>query len=159
MNAEYIKELSDEEFIRRAKPFLPGPGQEASLLKLAPALKTRVRRLKEVCDQVEFVYQGKLDLDASMFGASATPAPRDALLAAEAALEALPAEPFDVASVETALEAALAQHDWKKGPFYGPIRIALTAKTKTPPNFDMLAALGQERSLARLRDAIAALNA
>ena len=153
MNAEYIKELSDEEFLRRARPFLPGPGQDASLLKLAPALKTRVRRLNEICDQVEFLYQGKLDLEASMFSAG-TPPPREALLAAEAALDALPPEPFDVGAIETALEAARVEHDWKKGPFYGPIRIALTAKTKTPPNFDMLAALGSERSRARLRDAI-----
>ncbi|MBV9895345.1 MAG: glutamate--tRNA ligase [Chloroflexi bacterium] len=159
MNAEYIKELSDEEFIRRAAPFLPGPGQEASLLKLAPALKTRVKRLKEVCDQVEFLYQGKLELEPSMFATSGTPSPRDALLAAEAALEALPAEPFDVATIESALEAVRSEHDWKPGPMYGPIRIALTAKTKTPPNFDMLAALGRDRSLARLRDAIAILAA
>jgi glutamyl-tRNA synthetase len=154
MNAEYVKELSDEEFIRRATPFLPGPGQEASLLKLAPALKTRVRRLKEVCEQVEFLYQGKLELDASMFGASGTPSPREALLTVEATLDALPAEPFDVATIEAALEAARLERDWKKGPLYSPVRIALTAKTKTPPNFDMLAALGRERSLARLRDAI-----
>jgi len=157
MNAEYIKELSDEEFVRRAQPFLPGQGQDEALLRLAPALKTRVKRLKEVCEQVEFLYQGKLDLDAALF-APATPSPRDALVAAEAALEALPAEPFDVASVENALESALAQHAWKKGPFYGPIRIALTGKTRTPPNFDMLVALGRERSLARLRDAIEALR-
>jgi glutamyl-tRNA synthetase len=154
MNAEYVKELSDEEFIRRATPFLPGPGQEASLLKLAPALKTRVRRLKEVCEQVEFLYQGKLELDASMFGASGTPSPREALLTVEATLDALPAEPFDVATIAAALEAARLERDWKKGPLYSPVRIALTAKTKTPPNFDMLAALGRERSLARLRDAI-----
>jgi len=57
-----------------------------------------------------------------------------------------------------ALEAERVRRDWKKGPFYGPVRIALTAKTQTPPNFSMLAALGQERSLARMRDAVAVLT-
>jgi glutamyl-tRNA synthetase len=158
MNAEYIKELSDDELLRRAQPFLPGPGQEQGLLRLAAALKMRMRRLNEICDQVEFLYQGKLDLDASMFSPGGTPSPHDALLVVEATLEALPEKPFDAATVEAALEAAREQRDWKKGPFYGPIRVALTAKTRTPPNFDMLAALGRERSLARLRDALIVLK-
>jgi glutamyl-tRNA synthetase len=158
MNAEYIKELSDDEFLRRAQRFLPGSGQEQALRKLAPALKKRVRRLNEICDQVEFLYQGKLELDRSMFAADGTPSPHDGLLVVEATLEALPEKPFDAATVEAALEAAREQHDWKKGPYYGPIRIALTAKSRTPPNFDMLAALGRERSLARLRDALAFLK-
>jgi glutamyl-tRNA synthetase len=157
MNGEYIKALSDDEFLSRAAPFLPGPEPDPGLRVLAPELKIRVRRLKEVCEQVEFLYQGKLDLDASLFTA-ATPSPHDALLASEAALDALPDDGFTIAAVETALEAAREKHDWKKGPFYGPIRIALTGKTRTPPNFAILAALGRERSLARLRDAIAQLT-
>lgn len=160
LNGQYIRELPVDEFVRRTKPFLPGPGQEDALLRLAPALQERVRRLSEICEQVEFLYQGHLDLDLSLFstGKAVTPSPREALVAAEAALEALPSEPFDQSAVESALEAALDERAWKKGPFYGPIRIALTGKTKTPPNFDMLAALGRERSLARLRDAIAMLT-
>jgi glutamyl-tRNA synthetase len=160
MNGEYIKALEDDEFLRRAQPFLPGPGQEAGLRVLAPDLKTRAKRLSQICEQVEFLYQGKLDLDPGMFGASraATPTPLEALVAAEAALEALDASAFGVGAIESALETERERHDWKKGPFYGPVRIALTAKTQTPPNYPMLAALGRERSLARLRDAIALLS-
>jgi glutamyl-tRNA synthetase len=157
MNAEYIRALGDDEFLRRARPFLPRPGQEAALRTLAPELKTRVKRLKEICDQVEFLYQGKLELDTSLF-TSATPSPRQALVAVEEALELLPPEPFDVPTIEAALEATRQRHEWKNGPLYGPIRIALTGKTRTPPNFPMLAALGRDRSLARLRDAIAQLS-
>ena len=36
----------------------------------------------------------------------------------------------------------------------GPIRVAISGKTKTPPLFPMLVALGQQRALSRLRDAI-----
>ncbi|MBV9324109.1 MAG: glutamate--tRNA ligase [Chloroflexi bacterium] len=157
MNAEYIKALSDAEFVRRCGAFLPGPEVDPGVLVLAPELKTRVKRLKEVCEQVEFLYQGKIELDVALFG-TGNPAAPAALLAAESALEPLTADRFDVAAIESALEAAREQRDWKKGPFYGPIRIGLTGKTRTPPNFPMLAALGRERSLARLRDAIAQLN-
>jgi glutamyl-tRNA synthetase len=157
MNGEYIKALSDDDFLLRASPFLPSHAVDPGLRVLAPELKTRVRRLKEVCDQVEFLYQGKLDLDLSLF-AQGKPSPLEALIASETALEPLGDGAFTVEDVERALEAAREQRDWKKGPFYGPIRIALTGKTRTPPNFAMLAALGHERSLARLRDAIAALQ-
>jgi glutamyl-tRNA synthetase len=157
LNGEYIRDLSDDDFLGRIQPFLPGAGQEDGLRVLAPHLKTRLKRLGEVCDQVEFLYQGKLDLDPALFGKAATPSPVDALLAVETALDALDAASFDEANIESALEAERIKHDWKKGPFYGPIRLALTAKTQTPPNFPMLAALGKDRSLARLRDAIAVL--
>jgi len=73
---------------------------------------------------------------------------------AEAALDALDASAFSEDAVKTALEAELQRRAWKAGPFFGPIRVALTGKTRTPPNFPMLAALGKERSLTRLRDAI-----
>jgi glutamyl-tRNA synthetase len=160
LNGEYIRELDDDEFLRRVQPFLPGPGQEAGLRALAPDLKTRVKRLGQVCEQIEFLYQGKLELDVAQFDVPrpATPPPLEALVAAETALETLEDEGFSVAAIEAALEAERERHDWKKGPFYGPIRIALTAKTQTPPNYSMLAALGRERSLARLRDAIALLT-
>ena len=161
LNAEYIRELPDAEFLRRAQEFLPGTHLDEGLAVLAAELKTRVKRLKDICDLVEFLYQGKLDLDLGMFasgGKAVSPGPRQALLAVEAALDELDTSNFGVDAIEAALETARTTHDWKKGPFYGPIRIALTAKTQTPPNFHMLAALGKERSLARLRDAISLLD-
>jgi glutamyl-tRNA synthetase len=154
LNAEYIKGLSDEEFLRRAERFLPGQGQEQGLRILAPHLKTRVRRLKDVCEQVEFLYLGKLDLDRELLlkQGSTSPTAIDALLAAEAALDR--AESFSIEAVEAALEAEMAQRGWKPKPFFMPLRVAISGKTQTPPLFPMLAALGRARSLTRARDAI-----
>jgi glutamyl-tRNA synthetase len=154
MNGQYIAALEDDEFLRRATPFLPGAGQEESLRILAPHLKTRVKRLKEVCEQVDFLYSGKLDLDretlAGQGGASPTAA--DSLLAAEAVLDKL--DDFSVEAVKKALEDEEERRNWKPKPFFMPIRVAISGKTHTPPLFPMLAALGKPRSLTRLRDAI-----
>ena len=159
LNAEYIRALSEDEFLARATPFLPGPGQEEALRVLAPELKTRMRRLKDVCEQVEFLYQGKIEHEIGLFGTPrGEPSPLEALLAVEAAVDGLHDGNFSVEAIESVLEAERERHTWKKGPFYGPVRVALTGKTVTPPNFQMLAALGRERSLARLRDAIALLT-
>ncbi len=155
LNSQYIQELSDEELVRRATPFLPGP-VHPGLMVLAPALKTRVKRLKDVCERVEFLYQGKLEYDRALFAAKqgTVPSPRDALLAVEAALDTLSNADFSVAKITQVLEADRERHQWKPGPYYGPVRVALTAKKDTPPNYEMLAALGREPSLARLSDAI-----
>jgi glutamyl-tRNA synthetase len=160
MNGEYIKVLSDEDFLRRSQPFLPGPGQEDALRVLAPHLKTRVRRLKEVCEQVEFLYQGELELDREVLAkqGSASPTALDALMCAEAALDRIPAQSFSEPAIEQALHAEQTRREWKPKPFLMPIRVAISARTQTPPLFPMLAALGKERTLARLRDAIALLT-
>jgi glutamyl-tRNA synthetase len=154
MNGKYIEALSDAEFLARVEPFLPGPGQEDALRILAPHLKTRVKRLKEVCDQVEFLYLGQLDLDREIMlkQGAASPTALDALLAAELALGSL--SEFSAESVQAGLEAEMGRREWKPRPFFMPIRVAISGKTQTPPLFPMLAALGKERSLTRLRDAI-----
>jgi glutamyl-tRNA synthetase len=156
MNGKYIEALSDEEFLRRATPFLPGPGQDEALRVLAPHLKTRVKRLKEVCDQVDFLYVGRVELDRQMLAGqgAASPTAAEALLAAEAALDALPADSFSEDAIKGALEAEQARQSWKPKPFLMPIRVAISGKTQTPPLYPMLAALGHDRSLKRLRDAI-----
>ena len=53
-----------------------------------------------------------------------------------------------------ATEGEQARQSWKPKPFLMPIRVAISGKTQTPPLFPMLAALGRDRSLKRLRDAI-----
>jgi glutamyl-tRNA synthetase len=160
MNGKYIEGLSDDDFLRRSEPFWPGQGQEEGLRILAPHLKTRVKRLKEIGEQVEFLFDSELDLDRELFVTKNTvePQPLDGLVAVEATLDTLDASAFTEAAVEQALDAERERRGWKAGPFYGPLRIALTGKTRTPPNFPMLAALGKQRSLARLREAIALLT-
>ena len=159
MNAEYIEALSDDEFLRRGQPFLPGSGQDAGVRVLAPDLKTRVKRLKEVCEQVEFLYQGKieLDVDAVRPGRRVADA-AEALLAAEAALDACPSFSRDGRS-KRRWKPSSEQHGWKPRPVLRcRSASAISGKTQHAAAFPMLAALGRERSLARLRDAIAQLE-
>jgi glutamyl-tRNA synthetase len=154
MNGQYLAALDDDEFLRRAAPFLPGPGQQHALQILAPHLKTRVKRLKEVCDQVDFLYTGELELDADLLAGQggASPTAAESLLAAEAVLDNL--HDFSTDAIEAALKDEQARREWKPRLFFMPIRVAISGKTQTPPLAPMLAALGKPRSLTRLRDGI-----
>ena len=41
----------------------------------------------------------------------------------------------------------------KPGPFFTPLRVAVTGKTVSPPLFGSIVALGREKTIERLRNA------
>jgi glutamyl-tRNA synthetase len=53
----------------------------------------------------------------------------------------------------------LAEREVKPGKLYQPIRVAISGGTVSPGIFESLAALGRERSLARIERAIERLRA
>jgi glutamyl-tRNA synthetase len=126
---------------------------------MAPHLKERLKRLCQVSDRLEFLYTDELDVDPDLLAKQgASPPAADALRSAIEVLASV--EPFDEHTIEQALEDEFARHpDWKKRAFFMPLRVAVSAKTQTPPLMPMLAALGQDRTLFRLRDALDRLSA
>ena len=46
----------------------------------------------------------------------------------------------------------------KPGPFFTPLRVAVTGRTVSPPLFDSLELLGRDRSLARIDVALEKLG-
>jgi glutamyl-tRNA synthetase len=74
------------------------------------------------------------------------------LATAISALETLPA--WDAATIETALRTGLVEGlGLKPRNAFGPIRVAVTGRTVSPPLFESLELLGRDRALARLRAA------
>ena len=57
------------------------------------------------------------------------------------------------------LRALVEARGWKAGDLFMAIRMAVTGQPATPPLFDVLVALGRDRTLARLDAAVAALRA
>ena len=64
---------------------------------------------------------------------------------------------FEAETIEPPLRALAADLALKVGQLLGIIRVAVTGKKVAPPLFETLAVLGQERSLTRLDQGIAAL--
>ena len=61
--------------------------------------------------------------------------------------------------MEQALREAASSLGLKAGPFFTPIRVAVTGKTVAPPLFGTLMVLGRERVLARVDRAVGVLLA
>jgi glutamyl-tRNA synthetase len=65
--------------------------------------------------------------------------------------QALDQEPWDTASLEARVRALAEKEGAKLGDLAQPLRVAVTGRTASPPIFEVLAVLGREEALTRIR--------
>jgi glutamyl-tRNA synthetase len=162
VNGHYIRAADDAELMQRIKAFLPeaegGPELAAAFDKVGwdklaaalPSLKGRAKTLKELVDGARYLTASRpLALDdkaAKALDASA----RALLTRLLARLEA--ANDWQAPALEAVVRAFSEAEGAKLGAVAQPLRAALTGTAVSPPVFDVMAALGREEALARLRD-------
>ena len=139
INGEYLRGLSDEELARRLQPFVPQVGED-TLRRAVPALKTRLHKLAQAVDYLEYLWLDpatpQLDEDT-----------KQRVRSAVAALDEVAWEPE---AIEAALEKAVAESGVSKGKFYTPLRDILTGKKVSLPIHYTFALLPKEVATQRL---------
>jgi glutamyl-tRNA synthetase len=163
MNGQYLRAMSPHEFADLALPLIEAdlghgltPDERGTVTAVAPLIQERAKRLTEVAPQVRFLLQEHLTIaPGSWDKVMTTPEAPVALAGAVAALEGL--EVWSVAAIEAALRGMLAAAGLSAGKGLQPVRVAVTGSSVSPPLFESLAALGRERSLARIAAAAARL--
>ncbi len=157
-NAEHMKKLSVRALggliaprVARAGHELP-PVDEQLDLRVA-TLRERARTLEDLVVQGAFYWQGERieyeDEKARSKFLTAENAPRlDAVAEALAACGS-----WEQPVLQAAVEALLASWDLPIGKVAQPIRVAITGTTVSPGIFETLAALGREKSVARIQRA------
>jgi glutamyl-tRNA synthetase len=162
VNSHYIRAADDEELLTRIKAFLPeaegGPELAAAfdrvgwdkLAAALPSLKGRAKTLRELVDGARYLLASRpLALDDK--AAKALDASARALLARLLPrLEA--ANHWQAAALEAIVRAFSEAEGAKLGAIAQPLRAALTGTAVSPPVFDVMAALGRDEALARIRD-------
>jgi glutamyl-tRNA synthetase len=120
-------------------------------LRLAlPSLKARAKTLLDLLDGARFLFDRR-PLVLEDKAAKALDAGARALLAR--LLPRLEAAPdWRVAALEDLIRAFSEAEGAKLGAVAQPLRAALTGRAVSPPVFDVMAALGREEALARIRD-------
>lgn len=161
MNGYYIRNLSDADLAARLMPFLIRAGvapDPALVRETVPLVRERLKRLDEFPPMVDFLFHESLTIDpALLVGSKMTAA--ESLAALRAAGETLDGVAFDDEhAVETALRATAEQLRLKPAQFFGILRVAVTAKTVTPPLVGTLRLLGRARTLSRIQRALAQLE-
>ena len=156
LNGHYIRETDDAAltlelvaFAERLKPELSLDAATRMRLRAAiPLLKTRAKTLVELVDKAEFLFS---------LGARAPEAAAAPILTANAraqlarVAQALDQEPWDAPSLEARLRALAEKEGAKLGDLAQPLRVAVTGRTASPPIFDVMAVLGRDEALTRIR--------
>jgi glutamyl-tRNA synthetase len=157
INATHIRMLPPADFAARLAKQVAAAGlfaADALLADAAPLVQERVQTLGEGVDMLRFllVDDGAFSIDEAAAAKQLGDAGQAVLAAAIVALE--PVTEWTAAPLEEALKAALVDGlQLKPRNAYGPVRVAITGRTVSPPLFESMQLLGRERSLGRMRAA------
>jgi glutamyl-tRNA synthetase len=129
------------------------PVLRSKLVAAMPGLKERAKTLVELFEGSRFIWANRpLTMDEQA-KAALTPEAKTVLAAIIPRFETI--ADWNAASTEAVLRAYTEEAAVKLGTVAQPLRAALTGKTTSPPIFDVLAVLGKEESLGRLREQLA----
>ena len=157
INAEHIRRLAPAEFAIRLRGFFEAHGHdtgldEAGFATAAELVQTRVVVLSEAWNLLKFLDDASYGIDPAAAAKELGPESVPVLDAACAALD--PVAEWTTDNIEEALKTALIDGlGLKPRKAFGPIRVAATGATVSPPLFESLELLGRQRSLHRLREA------
>ena len=148
-NGEYIRMMSNDEFLDACDPWLPAEWDRSMFAMIAPHVQPRLVTFSDVSGVVDFIFTGVEYDDASWEKVMTTDIAGpllDAAIARYAALENWHAE-----ELKSVLEEAMEPFGLKLGKAQAPVRVAATGRTVGPPLFESLEVLGQQETLERMR--------
>lgn len=162
LNGIHMRNSSDEALLDQflaTLPYIESRGaipldltseQKAKLLAALPGLKERAKTLVELADSAQYLFVARplaLDEKASQILDADARAVIGALLPRFESLEE-----WSAATTEAAVREHAESSGLKLGKIAQPLRAALTGRSTSPGVFDVLAVLGKDESLGRLRD-------
>lgn len=159
LNFQYLKERPLPQLADEVRPFIARkgftiPGDDAWLQKMLATLRERAKTLVELADFASFYLRDQIDIDPKAAAKFLKPEIKESLAVLSDQIEAMIGE-FSEQSVQTTFEKVLAQFGMKLGQLAQPVRVALTGGTVSPGIYEVIAVLGREKTVARLRAAIA----
>lgn len=161
LNAEYIRELSLEQFHDIALPFIRlGTKKAEDTMLIAKCLHQRTEVLSDIPPQLDFI-DDLADYDAELFinkkSKSTIESSKQMLTESIAVLEEL--ENWSQEAIHDALIGLAQKLEVKNGLLMWPVRIAASGKTVTPGGaVEVLGIIGREESLKRLRIGLEKIN-
>lgn len=164
LNNQYIQQMEPLELAQALKPYLEAAGYEVNYEALLPVMapmRQRLKRLTEAIDFLRFLFE-EVPLEATAADLTHKKMPREAALKAfqEARRLVSTMQPYDLQHIKEGMYkiGESVTTNGKAGPFLGRMRFVVTGQKVSPPLFESMLALGRERTLARLDEAIALLG-
>ncbi|MGA3085350.1 MAG: glutamate--tRNA ligase [Thermodesulfobacteriota bacterium] len=156
LNSHYIKSSADQELAPLLVPFLqkkgfPNPDLDY-VAKCTATLKMRSKTLTEMADAAEFYFQEEVSYQTEAVKKFFSPQVVPLLEALTGPLSSL--STWDHTTLETTFGELITQTGATMKQIAQPLRLALTGKTASPGLFEVMEAMGKERTLKRLNQAL-----
>jgi glutamyl-tRNA synthetase len=155
LNGHYMREADNVRLADDVLKILASRGTplvaetRARLIAAMPGLKERAKTLVELADGTYYLTASRpLELDEK---AQKLIMP-DAKGMLSAVMPVLQGAEWTALALESDVKAFAEAQGWKLGNLAQPLRAALTGRTTSPGIYDVLAVLGRDESLARIRD-------
>ena len=168
LNGHYLRQMADTDLLRELEcvlPYVAGGSELASrltpqvrrqLLAAMGALKERAKTLVELADGAQFIIAER-PLQIDQRAAAVLTREAQAQLG-ELARDLASLDRWTSQTTEEVVRAFAQHTGMKLGSIAQPLRAALTGRITSPPIFEVLAVLGKNESLARIRDQIPAVT-
>ena len=160
LSHEYLKATGGARLVEMAIPFieragLPVVADRARLAAMLETLRERARTLVELVEVGRFYFERPREYEARAAEKFLTADGATRIGTLVERLHAL--EPFTAEALEAAVRALATELSLKLVDLAQLARLAVTGRTASPPIFQVLALLGRDETLARLRAAQAAV--
>ncbi len=156
VNAEHIMAASPQDLVAPLKPFLEKAGIEIEagdyIMQVIETLQPRSKTLADMAEAALFYYQDDIAYDEKAAKKFLKAAALEPLKLLADKLEAL--DDYTQSDLEDVFKAVMEETELKLGKIAQPVRVALTGRTASPGIFEIIAILGKDRVLPRLRKAI-----
>jgi len=154
INYEHLKSprlVDDRSYAQQVQPRLRARGLDPSpdeVERVVPLVRERATTFVDAADRLDFVYRDPPALDAAAATKFLVKSSAARLRELRAVVERV--DPWTAPSLEHAIESWVAGLGVPMKEVAQPARVALTGRSASPGLFDVIAALGRGRALARL---------
>jgi glutamyl-tRNA synthetase len=157
LNAHYLKSAPLDRLAEEVVRFIEAKGYSVPQdrgwrRRMIATLRERAKRLDELVDAAHFFLSDEVRWDEKAVKKFLTKEIAPVLEKLVGAIEST--EDFSEKSIEEAFTRIMAEENLQLGKIAQPVRVALTGSTVSPGIYEVIAVLGKERTLARLRAAL-----
>jgi glutamyl-tRNA synthetase len=156
LNAKHIQTKTPDEIAENLLPYLESrqikPDNDTVLKLAVKTLQPRAKTLVEMAESIEFYFKEDIEFEEKAAKKFLKASFLDPLKQTGELIESL--ELFNEKNLEDVFKKIMEENDLKFGKIAQPERVALTGKTVSPGMFEMILALGKEKTVQRIKKAV-----
>ncbi|HID32536.1 MAG TPA: glutamate--tRNA ligase, partial [bacterium (Candidatus Stahlbacteria)] len=158
MNGYYIRNLEDSDLLDRVKSFFIDSGylkdtefesKKDWLSRMVKAYKPRLKRLSDIIPMAEYIFKDDYPVDEEAEARLITEKTQAWMKTLADRYEEM--DHFDHERCESTFRSLISELGIKAKELIHPIRVKITGRTEGPGLFEVMAILGKERTIERLR--------